>query len=52
VGPKETVFGDRGVYEELAGFTWNITYSNCNTKLTKGKIGAPYREGWHVYYGG
>jgi hypothetical protein len=49
VRPKKTVFGDRGMYEELVGFTQKQTWPSCDVVVTKGKAKAPYREHWHLY---
>ncbi|MGA5298280.1 hypothetical protein ACPCHT_00045 [Nucisporomicrobium flavum] len=50
VKAHKTIFGDRGMCKELAGFTQTITYTNCHQKVTTGKFDAPYREGWRLYY--
>ena len=50
VKPHKTIFGDRGMFMELAGFTRTITYSNCHQKVLTGKVEAPYRQNWKLYY--
>lgn len=50
VKPHKTIYGDRGMFLERAGFTRTITYSNCHQNVVRGTVDAPYRQNWKLYY--